>query len=228
MWARDADVLVFLERDFGLDRDRRRKSHRLAALELLPLHAGYVDRVEGGFVERRVVGGWQDQVKGLLAQCRPADLSLHHRARCLTGPEARNPNARRQPSVGLVHRPRDLLHVDFDRQDDLRARFSLSIDLDRGHGFYATSSPQIRKRPSGQGRCGRRDSNPHGLRHTVLSRAPVPIRLRPQGRHEYSDVTWLPLPPSALPPRFSMPLPPAPQRSPSNPPCSTAGFPSPP
>jgi hypothetical protein len=28
--------------------------------------------------------------------------------------------------------------------------------------------------------CGREDSNLHGLRHTVLSRAPVPIRLRPQ------------------------------------------------
>ena len=28
--------------------------------------------------------------------------------------------------------------------------------------------------------CGRWDSNPHGFPHTVLSRTPIPIRLRPQ------------------------------------------------
>src|SRR2546430_14406042 len=104
MWARNADVLVVLERDLGLDRDRRGKAHRLAALELLNFYARHTDRVEGGFIERRVVGSWKDQVKGLLAQCGPADFPLDHRPGRLTGTKARDPHPRRQPAVRLVDR----------------------------------------------------------------------------------------------------------------------------
>src|SRR6202022_4275162 len=50
-----------------------------------------------------------------------------------------------------------------------------------------TSTGECRAGQRGLNTCGRRDSNPYGLRHTVLSRAPVPIRLRPQP-NEYTDV----------------------------------------
>ena len=104
VWARHADVLVVLQCDVGLDGDRRGKAHRLAPLELLHLDARHIDRIEGGFVERRVVGSWKDQVKGLLAQCRPADFPLDHRPGRLTGTKARDPHPRRQPAVRLVDR----------------------------------------------------------------------------------------------------------------------------
>src|SRR5438309_7039708 len=131
---RHLDVLVILERDFRLDRHRRREFHRLAAIELLHLDARHVDRVEPGFVERRVVGGRKDQVKGLLAQRGPADLALDHRSRRLARPEAGDANPRRQPAVRLVDRPRNLVRVDLNGEDDLRARLTLGIYLHRCHG----------------------------------------------------------------------------------------------
>ena len=191
---RHLDVLVVLERDFRLDRHGRREFHRLAAIELLHLDARHVDRVEPGFVERRVVGGRKDQVKGLLAQRGPADLALDHRSRRLARPEAGDPYPRRQPAVGLVDRPRNLVGVHLDRKDDLRARLALGIDLYRCHGDlryqFAGRSPTsnrplpdrggaYRNRRGGKS-AGERTRTSIGLRHTVLSRAPVPIRLRPQ------------------------------------------------
>ena len=101
---RDPDVLVVLECDLRLDRHRRREFHRLAAVELLDLDARHVDRIEPGFIERRVVGGGKDQVKGLLAQGGPTDLALDHGSGRLAGPEAGDADARRQPAVGLLDR----------------------------------------------------------------------------------------------------------------------------
>ena len=51
-----------------------------------------------------------------------------------------------------------------------------------GAGAKISSSAIIQKKMSlsSQTRCGRRESNPHGFPHTVLSRTPIPIRLRPQ------------------------------------------------
>ena len=131
---RHLDVLVVLERDFRLDRHRCREFHRLAAIELLHLDARHVDRVEPGFVERRVVGSRKDQVKGLLAQRRPADFAFNHRSRRLARSEAGDPHPRRQPAVRLVDRPRNLVGIYLDRKDNLRARLALGIDFHRGHG----------------------------------------------------------------------------------------------
>ena len=100
----NADVLVVLQRDVGLDRNGGGKAHRLAPLELLHLDPRHIDRIEGGFVEGRVVGGWQDQVKGLLAQCGPADFPFDHRSGRFAGPEAGDAHAGRQPAVRLVDR----------------------------------------------------------------------------------------------------------------------------
>ena len=55
-----------------------------------------------------------------------------------------------------------------------------------------TQSNVCRGKASSQELCGREDSNLHGLRHTVLSRAPVPIRLRPQGKEKYTHVRCWP------------------------------------
>ena len=90
--------------------------------------------------------------EGLLAERRPTDLTFDHRSGRFAGPEAGDAHTGRQPAIRLVDRLQNLVGVHFDGQNDLRAGLLLGIDLDRRHGFYATSSLQIRKRPIGQPR----------------------------------------------------------------------------